>query len=159
MAFRRRRLQVELAIKRAPLEERKKKRKGEAEEAAPGAAAAADADANAEDGNAAHAAPKQLAAKQAQPRPAPAPAAAPAASRPRAAADAAATAEKHKLLRAVAVGNLTPPAIGQAVALARKAGAVEEVMNPAPPEVLREAKLEADGCTGAVVVVIYKTVG
>eukprot|EP00198_Chlamydomonas_reinhardtii_P010429 XP_001699766.1 predicted protein [Chlamydomonas reinhardtii] len=89
-ALKGRKLQVELAIKRAPLEERKKKRKGEAEEAAP--------------------------------------------------------------------GNLTPPAIGQAVALARKAGAVEEVMNPAPPEVLREAKLEADGCTGAVVVVIYKTV-
>lgn len=35
---------------------------------------------------------------------------------------------------------------------------VEEVVNPAPADVVRSSKLEADGCSGLTVLLIYKTV-
>ncbi|KAG2482067.1 hypothetical protein HYH03_018977 [Edaphochlamys debaryana] len=181
-----RKLQVEVANKRAPLEDRKRKRRegqpadgaaaatadgaegadaadADADGAKPAPAAAASTAATTADGK--KAAPASAAAAPAATAAAPASAAvaaAPPAKRQRqpaaAAAGGAAAAEKHKLLRAVAVGCLTPAAVTQAVALARKAGPVEEVLNPAPQEVVHQAKLAADGCSGSVIIVVYKTV-
>ncbi|MEW5317651.1 MAG: hypothetical protein WDW38_008933 [Sanguina aurantia] len=72
-------------------------------------------------------------------------------------ADAAAEA-KHKLIRAVAIGNLSAGHIKAVLSMAARCGKVEEVLNPAPPGLMLGAKLAADGCTGEVVVVVYKTV-
>lgn len=148
---------VELANKRAPLEERKKKRKLSQADGEEGAAeeptdAAAKPEAKQQEGKQQQPPAKQQAAAKggkaaaaangdtaapaaAEPpvkRQKPAAGAADGPARAKDAKAAAAAAEKHKLLRAVAVGNLTPAAVGLAVSLARKAGPVEEVQNPAP---------------------------
>ncbi|GLI62225.1 hypothetical protein VaNZ11_004822, partial [Volvox africanus] len=178
-----RKLQVELADKRASLEERKKKRKlgqdgdgdGVADDTAnttaPAPVSQPPLKASGPKVNAGAA--KKIggenakAADSAKPDDdgvAAAAAALPPRKRQRAApaagvtAAATAASEKHKLLRAVAIGNLTPASISLAVSLARKVAPAEEVLNPAPPEVVQQAKLEADGCSGNVVIVIYKTV-
>ncbi len=173
--------QVELANKRAPLEERKQKRAASsaatdataqvqpaAESAKPPSRVTADkpqpgraADAGAEPGaQAAGPAAKRPGAELAAavtvdaPKPAkaalmiasaaakPGPAAAggkaaaaagrAAAAAGRAAAGSKAGAEKHKLLRAVALGGLTADLVAAALALAKAAGPVEEVLDPAP---------------------------
>ncbi|GIM15138.1 hypothetical protein Vretimale_17951 [Volvox reticuliferus] len=175
-----RKLQVELADKRAPLEERKKKRKlgqdgDENADDTTKATAPAPASRTSTKGSgpkAAATAAKKVgdedaeAAAAAAARPDGGDVAAAAALPPRkrqragaaSASAAAGASEKHKLLRAVAVGNLTPASISQAISLARKVAPAEEVLNPAPPEIVQQAKLEADGCSGSVVIVIYKTV-
>lgn len=99
--------QVEGAVKRAPLEERKKrKQEGAAGPAQLGPAAAAAAGAEPE--------AQPPAAKK--PRPA--------RSAPAAPRNAAAAEGKHKWVRAVAVGGLTPEAVDGAVQMARAAGEV-----------------------------------
>ncbi|GIL62661.1 hypothetical protein Vafri_16848, partial [Volvox africanus] len=177
-----RKLQVELADKRAPLEERKKKRKLGQDGVGDGVAVdTADTTARAPashpptkaSGPKVNATTAKIiggedakAAGTAKPDDdgVAAAAALPPRKRQRAAAAAGttsaatATSEKHKLLRAVAIGNLTPASISLAISLARKVAPVEEVLNPAPREVVQQAKLEADGCNGNVVIVIYKTV-
>lgn len=99
-------LQVEGAVKRAPLEERKKRKQEVAAapaQPAPAAAAAAGAEPEAQ----------PPAAKK--PRP----------TRPAAAAPRDVAAEgKHKWMRAVAVGGLTAEAVDAAVQMARAAGQV-----------------------------------
>jgi hypothetical protein len=65
-------------------------------------------------------------------------------------------AERHLLVRTIALGNLPAgPAAAAAVAAARAAGAVEAVADPAPDAELARAHLAADGCSGHVIFVQY----
>lgn len=134
------RSQVEGAVKRAPLEERKKRKQD-------AAAAPAEPAEGQQEGQQEAAAP---AAKKARPaRPArPADAAAP----------AGAAAAKHKWLRTVAVGGLTAQAMGAALALARAAGQVEEVVQPVPEQLAQQFMLKRDGCSGEAFLAVYKDV-
>lgn len=138
--------QVEGAVKRAPLEERKKRKQeaaaGEQQQPADQAKAAA-----AE--QPAAAAAGEPAAKK--PRAAKAP-------RPRDAAAVAATEAKHKWLRAVAVGGLTPDTLPAALQMARAAGEVEEVVQPVPDTFGKQFMLRRDGCTGEAFIAVYKSV-
>ncbi|KAL4452269.1 hypothetical protein ABPG75_007931 [Micractinium tetrahymenae] len=136
-----RKLKVEGAVKRAPLEERKKRKQDAAAAPAqqpPAAAAAAGAEAEAQ----------------------PPPAKKPRPARPAAAVarDAAAAEGKHKWLRAVAVGGLTAEAVEAAVQMARAAGEVQEVISPVPDKLAAQFMLKRDGCTGEAVVAVYKSV-
>ncbi|GAX77255.1 hypothetical protein CEUSTIGMA_g4701.t1 [Chlamydomonas eustigma] len=65
---------------------------------------------------------------------------------------------KHRLLRAIAIGNLTTAVAPVAIAMALKLGTVEEVVSPAPEELIAKSKLRADGCTGEVAIIYYNTV-
>jgi len=135
-------VRVELARKRAPLEERKRGRgKGAGEEEGE------EGDA----GGAAAGAPAPAAAAPTRPKPKPAPPA----RTPEAKAAAAA---KHVLVRTVALGNLTPDTVGPALALARAGGGVAGVENPAPADAVALAGLARDGCAGGVAFVTYDSV-
>mmetsp|Transcript_2923 Transcript_2923/g.7844 ORF Transcript_2923/g.7844 Transcript_2923/m.7844 type:complete len:706 (-) Transcript_2923:173-2290(-) len=161
-----RKLQVELADKRAPMEERKKRHVGSASADAKAAPAEEDADGQADEGDGGVGATVSAAAHKllAAAAPRSAKTAATAAAAPRAAPRAAPlpsagdTSDKHKLLRAVAIGNLTPAVAAAALAAAREAGTVQEVMDPAPVDLVSKAKLAADGCAGGVAVVVYASV-
>lgn len=149
-----------MANKRAPLEERKK-RKREAVDAP----MEQDGDADTPDQDE----PKQKTPKKSAPaRPAadePAAAAQAARQKPKAAAPAAAApsaaeraaADKHRSMRTVALGGLVPELVGAAVQLARKAGNVVDVVNPAPQDTIDRAHLKADGCSGTTLLVVYQT--
>lgn len=111
--------QVEVAIKRAPLEERKKKRKQQLQEEV--------GEGHAEGAEAADVGPtqeqqhqQQQPAKKARPAK---PAAAPAA----AGKQGGGSEEKHRMTRAVAVGQLTPETVNAAIKLAQAAGEVGAV--------------------------------
>lgn len=163
-------MQVEVANKRAPLEQRKRKRAPDGE--GEGAEAAEAAVTKSEEAPK-PSKPAAAVAKSGKPIPGLAAAvmtpeqrgrqlAAPAKPAPKAAhaplKDAAAMSAKHKLMRTVALGNLTSEIMTQALNLAKKAGTVEEVVNPAPESVVGKAKLHADGCSGNIVLVVYDTV-
>ena len=61
-------------------------------------------------------------------------------------------------MRSVALGNLSRATVGPALALARQAGGLVEVLDPAPAAALSRAHLAADGCLGHVVFLVYDTV-
>lgn len=112
-----------MANKRATLEERKKKRQQDKTAAAEGA----------EDDKAVAEEDEQPPAKKAKPAapapakpapPKPAPAATRPARQPAASAAEVSAAQKHKLMRAVAIGNLTPEITPAALALAKRVGKV-----------------------------------
>lgn len=140
-----RKIQVESALKRAPLEERKTKRKG----------AAAEGDGEGEKKEPAAKKPRaaegdevaaEAAVQAASPKTAPA--------RKR---DPAESKAKHALVRTVAVGGLSPATMDAAIASARAHGTVELVTSPAPADLVRKYKLEQDGCFGDVVLVQYSS--
>ncbi len=154
-----RRAQLELANKRAPLEQRKRKRTEQP-------AAGDDARLQAAEAQGAVKAPEEAAPAPKRgkpPPPAAAPAAAPARKAPsrpapQQAAPAAAqgaAAVKHRSQCTVALGGLTAEAVPAALRAARKAGQVVDVVAPAPAEVVERARLAADGCSGQVVLVVY----
>lgn len=147
-------MQLEVAHKRVPLERRKKRKHPGEEHAADGGDAAAVAPAAA----AAPTAPSSKQQKQRQQQQQQQRAKRPKPSAAAEAAAKAAAAVKHKLTRAVAVGALTPAAVAPALSLAREAGKVVEVVQPAPPELCERLHLAADGCSGDVVLVVYETV-
>jgi len=62
---------------------------------------------------------------------------------------------KHALVRTVALGGLTPTTVDAAIALGKEKGTVEAVLNPAPAEVVGKYKFEQDGCFGEVVLLQY----
>jgi nucleolar protein 4 len=66
--------------------------------------------------------------------------------------------EKHLLVRTVAIGNLSPATAPAAAAVARIAGDVERVTDPAPDADVARAHLAADGCGGHVLFVLYPSV-
>ncbi|PRW57348.1 RNA-binding 28 isoform A [Chlorella sorokiniana] len=133
-----RKLKVEGAVKRAPLEERKKRKQdGAAEPAA------------AEDAAQQPQQQQQPVAKK--PRPA----------KPARQPDAAAVAVaegKHKWLRAVAVGSLTAETLPAALAMAKAAGEVEEVVQPVPDKLAAQFMLKRDGCSGEAFIAVYKSI-
>ena len=157
-----RKIKVESAKKRAPLEERKGKRKQSTEDAAAGGE-----DDN-EEAEEAPPAVKEPAQKKSRPEAAPAqktkaPTEKPAAKqkrKPLTAEAKAASSEKHSLVRTVAIGGLTPETINAAIALVKKNGgeAIEAIENPAPIDVVRKHRLTLDGCTGEVIFVCYTSV-
>ena len=61
-------------------------------------------------------------------------------------------------MMAVAVSCPSAASVDAAVALARGAGEVEEVVRPVPPEVASRFKLAQDGCGPHSFLVVYKTV-
>lgn len=65
--------------------------------------------------------------------------------------------KKHELVRTLALGGLNANDVDGAVDLAKTNGNVEEVIYPAPPDFIRQYKLEQDGCSGEVVLVRYST--
>ncbi|KAK9829098.1 hypothetical protein WJX72_003878 [[Myrmecia] bisecta] len=65
---------------------------------------------------------------------------------------------RQKLVRTVAVGNLTVDTAQEALQRARAAGKVEEVLQPAPEEEVDRAKLRLDGCRGSIIFVVYDSV-
>ena len=111
-------LQVEPAVKRAPLEERKKRKRDDAEGSTPAAAPEGGAQIAAPEGGAQAAAPA---------------AATPPAQRPKRVRTRlpGAAAAKQQLLRTVAVGGLDASSTAAAIAMARAAGKVS------PPGVVR----------------------
>jgi hypothetical protein len=109
--------QVESAVKRAPLEQRKKRKLQQGDAADGDAAAAAPAP---------EASPAKRPKPSKQPKPRAAPAPAPAGD-DAAAGSSAQQQEKHKGMRTVAIGNLTPETVAAALALARKCGQVRAV--------------------------------
>jgi nucleolar protein 4 len=139
-----RKVRVEGANKRAPLEERKQKRKVPVEGDG----------GDAPDGEAPAPAAAAAAAEPTAKKPRSAPAAAPAPA-PAAADGGKKGSEKHALVRSVALGGLTPQTLEAAVALARGTGAVQAVANPAPQPIVERYKLAQDGCTGEVVMLTY----
>ncbi|WIA36043.1 hypothetical protein OEZ86_007402 [Tetradesmus obliquus] len=161
-----RRLKIELAHKRAPLQERKQRKR-----AAEGDAAAGD--------EAAHEDEAQQPAAAAKPvKPAPEPAAKrqkqqqqqqqqqqqPLEGAAAAAAAAAASAgqhagkDKHKWVRSVALGGLSQQVKAHALQLAAAAGGLQEVIDPPPADVAGRAHLAQDGCSGEAVFLVYATV-
>jgi len=137
-------VRVELARKRAPLEERKRGRGkgGEDREKEDGGTAAAS--------GAAAPAPTRAARKPG-----------PVQKQTRTPAAKALAATKHVLVRTVALGNLTPDMVAPALALARaggNGGGVTEVTNPAPADAVARAGLSRDGCAGGVAFITYGTV-
>lgn len=63
--------------------------------------------------------------------------------------------KKHQLVKTLAIGGLSPDEVAGAIELAKRAGQVEDVVQPAPSSVVRQYKLEQDGCSGDVVLVRY----
>jgi len=146
-----RRIRVEHAQKRASFEERKnkKKKKGEEEEGEGGGEEEAETEK----------APSAAAALKA-PRRAPA----------RDAAEGGVnSSNKHKLVRTVAIGNLTPGTAKAALAAVRAAAAaeeraggesseIEEIVHPVPEADVERAHLRRDGCGGGVAFIVYGSV-
>ncbi|KAG7673445.1 hypothetical protein Ndes2526B_g03108 [Nannochloris sp. 'desiccata'] len=157
-----RKIKVEGAKKRAPLEERKTKNKRrQTTEDDGGEAAAEEHSEDAEKG----AKSKPVAAREpAMKKPRQAAAASPPAAlkSKRPAKDPEKVAknfEKHSLVRTVAYGGLNSECINAAITEIKAKGgeAIEGVINPAPAEVVRRHKLSQDGCTGDVIFVRYNT--
>lgn len=150
-----RRIRVEHAQKRASFEERKKKkRRSRGEEGGEEVEGGDD---------------EEEAEKETRARAAPAPAAAPPpAPRTRdptaAAASKGNSSNKHKLVRAVAIGNLTPGTAKAALAAVRAAAendgdsTIEEIIHPVPEADVEHAHLRRDGCGGGVAFVVYGSV-
>eukprot|EP00201_Polytomella_parva_P021603 CAMPEP_0175044794 /NCGR_PEP_ID=MMETSP0052_2-20121109/4028_1 /TAXON_ID=51329 ORGANISM="Polytomella parva, Strain SAG 63-3" /NCGR_SAMPLE_ID=MMETSP0052_2 /ASSEMBLY_ACC=CAM_ASM_000194 /LENGTH=309 /DNA_ID=CAMNT_0016308179 /DNA_START=46 /DNA_END=972 /DNA_ORIENTATION=+ len=67
-----------------------------------------------------------------------------------------ATLSKHRLMRAVAIGNLSPLALSAALSKAHSCGEIEEILNPMPHDLQVTHKLSSDGCSGHVIMVVYK---
>ena len=64
---------------------------------------------------------------------------------------------KHQLVKTLAIGGLSLDEVSGAIELAKAAGNVEEVVQPAPSSIVRQYKLEQDGCSGEVVLVRYES--
>ncbi|KAI3438130.1 hypothetical protein D9Q98_000571 [Chlorella vulgaris] len=139
-----RKLKVESAVKRAPLEERKKRKKE-----ADAAAALAEGQQQQQAAEEAPVAPAQ---------PPPAKKARPAKPSKPSAEALAASDLKHKWVRAVVVGGLSPEVVASAVQLAKAAGEVEEVVQPVPDKLATHFMLKRDGCTGDSFIAVYKSV-
>lgn len=157
-----RKVKIESAKKRAPLEERKtgkRKQTTEANEEEPTKVEEGSED---EVPVAAAKEPVLKKSRPEQPKPAEKPAkpAARGKKPQRTPQEIAENLEKHVLVRTVALGGLTPESIDAAVALANKQGgeAVEAIEKPAPVDTVRKFKLTLDGCSGEVILVRYKTV-
>ena len=144
-----RRIRVEHAQKRASFEERKKKKRRGVEEEE-------EVEGGGDDDEAGEGAEKKA--------PAPAPAAA--SARPPRDAAPRDNSNKHRLVRTVAVGNLTPgtarAALDAVRAAAGKEGgaseAIEEIVHPVPEADVERAHLRRDGCGGGVAFVVYASV-
>ena len=118
-------------MKRAPLDERKKRKRDVGQVDSNGALPELSQDS----------APRQPAASH-RPRRAPGPD----------------TTAKQRLLRTVAIGGLELDTVPPAVSLAHMAGKVEQVVESPPRDVVQQAKLAQDGCTGDVVFIVYDSV-
>jgi nucleolar protein 4 len=153
-----RKIKVEGAKKRAPLEERKtkNKRKQSTEDGEP----AEEDGEKATEEKAKPTSAKEPAVKKTRQAAAAASPAAPKAKRPAKDPERVAkNLEKHSLVRTVAYGGLTAETINAAITEIKSKGGevIEEIINPAPAEVVRRHKLSQDGCTGEVIFVCYKT--
>ncbi|KAK3245722.1 hypothetical protein CYMTET_44728 [Cymbomonas tetramitiformis] len=71
--------------------------------------------------------------------------------------------DRHKQVRTVVLGGLKDDgydgiSVGAAIAAAKKISGVLEVVQSPPKDVLTAAKVYNDGCSGAAILVVYKTV-
>eukprot|EP00882_Tetradesmus_deserticola_P032194 GHRQ01036442.1.p1 GENE.GHRQ01036442.1~~GHRQ01036442.1.p1 ORF type:complete len:326 (+),score=93.45 GHRQ01036442.1:105-980(+) len=161
-----RRLKIELALKRAPLQERKQRKRAAEDAAAADDAAGAQGTADEHKPHPAAAAaaaagkgakpPREPSAKrqkhQPQPQDATAAAAAVVSDEQQPGRD------KHKWVRSVALGGLTQQVKSHALQLAAAAGGLQEVLDPPPADVAGAAHLAQDGCSGDTVFLVYATV-
>lgn len=65
--------------------------------------------------------------------------------------------KKHQLVKTLAVGGMLKDDVPGFLDMIRKHENVEDVTHPAPASVIRQYKLEEDGCSGEVVLVRYST--
>lgn len=130
----RRKLKVESAVKRAPMEQRKTKRKAASES-------------EVQQTTPQPPFPKRSRTTTAAEKP----------TSTTKTGQQASSSMKHLLVRTIALGGLTRATIESAIALAKKKGTVEAVTNPAPEDVVRHYKLIQDGCSGEVVLLQYGT--
>ncbi|KAK9842211.1 hypothetical protein WJX81_000775 [Elliptochloris bilobata] len=135
--FGNRAIQVESATRRAPNEVRKERKRKLASE-----------ESGAMDAPPAAAAPEQGGTLPKAPH----------AKRPRTAAQKEAGAGKQRLVRTVALGNLTAVCSASALALARSLGQVEDVVYPMPEGEVAKYMLQRDGCAGQVAFLVYDSV-
>jgi nucleolar protein 4 len=153
--------QIERALKRAPLQDRKQKRRQAAEQE--------DAEAGADAGPDAPAAQQQQQPGTKPKKPPPPAGEQPPPKRQKTAqqqqqqqqsgAPAGTASDKHKWLRTVALGVPNPGAYLQvAQKFAAACGGLVEVLDPAPADVTSKAHLAQDGCSGHVVFLVYDNV-
>ena len=139
-----RKLKVEVAKKRAPLEERKKENKKKRDQQKQEQEQQEQEDDESHD--------EEVEEEQKPPLPPPAKK-----QRSKDPETLNKTKEKHALVRTLAIGGLTADTVDAAIALVKKLGgkSVEHVTYPAADDVVRSHKLKQDGCTGNVVLVRY----
>lgn len=66
--------------------------------------------------------------------------------------------EKHVLLRTVALGGLSSAEIDAAVAFCKSLGQIESIETSTPQAIIRQYKLSQDGCTGEVLLLKYPSI-
>jgi hypothetical protein len=153
--------QIERALKRAPLQERKQKRRQAAEQddADAEAAAAADPDAPAAQQQQQPATKPKKPPAAAEEQPPPKRQKTAQQQQQQSGAPAGTASDKHKWLRTVALGVPNPGAYLQAAQqLAAACEGLVEVLDPAPADVASKAHLTQDGCNGHVVFLVYDNV-
>ncbi|KAL3151924.1 hypothetical protein ABBQ32_001053 [Trebouxia sp. C0010 RCD-2024] len=155
--FQGRKLKVEAAVKRAPLNDRKKRKLGDTDNS--GAVSAKPTDSGskgapqpASAATAVHV--KQAAAKK------PPKVSARASKKARKQQDGTKPAAnpKQRLVRTVALGNLQSGTKEEALTMAHAAGKVESIEDPPSDLDMSHVRLKRDGCSGLVIFVIYDSV-